>query len=95
MPKYTVEFAATPLVRSKEDGEEIEFTATILRDGVGIDSIEQRYGVAMTDEEMQLDLRRQVDRLILEDYATIKRTETKDRADATVAIFDMFEVDLP
>ena len=95
MPTYTVEFKATPILRSKEDGEEIEFIASILRDKKEIASIEQRYGVGMSDEEMHSDLGRQVEQLILEDYKRLERSKTKDRADSAVAIFDRFEVDLP
>ena len=95
MPKYTVEFTATPILRSKEDGEEIEFVASVLRDGEKVASIEQRYGVALSDESMRSNLSRQVEQLILEDYQKLERLKTKDRADATVAMLDRFEVDLP
>ena len=95
MPKYTVKFTATPIMRSKEDGEEIEFTASILRDGEKVSSIEQRYGISMTDEEMNSGLGQQVEQLILDDYKRLERSKTKDRANAAVAIFDRFEVDLP
>jgi len=95
MPKYTVEFTATPITRFKEDGEEIEFMANILRDGEKVSSIEQRYGVAMSDEAMHLDLSRQVERLILEDYKRLERSKTKDRANATAAMLNRFGVDLP
>ena len=95
MPKYTVKFTATPILRSEEDGEEIEFTASILRDKKEFASIEQRYGVSMPDEAMYSDLERQVEQLILDDYKRLKRSKTKDRADATVAVFDKFKVDLP
>jgi len=95
MPKYTVAFTANPILRFEEDGEEIEFKASILRDGKEVASIEQRYGIAMPDEEMHSDLSRQVEKLILDDYRKIKRSKAKDRADAAVAVFDRFEVDLP
>ncbi len=95
MPKYTVEFSAEPILRVEEDGEEIEFKARILRDGKEVASLEQRYGVSISDADMHLDLGRQVEKIILEDYRQIKRTKTKDRAEAAVAAFDRFEVDLP
>lgn len=95
MPKYTVEFSAEPILRVKEDGEEIEFKCKIIRDGKEAAAFEQRYGVAMSDADMHSDLGRQVEKLILEDYRQIKRAKTKDRAEAAVAIFDRFEVDLP
>ena len=95
MPKYTVEFSAEPILRVEEDGEEIEFKGKVMRDGEEIADIEQRYGVALSDEAMASALRGMVDVIIRADYEKIERDKTKDRAKAIKATLDMIEVDLP
>jgi hypothetical protein len=95
MPKYTVDVEASPLLRDREEGELIEFKVAILRDGEEIDRIDQRYGVAVSDTEIHSDLTQKIDAIILEDYRQIQRTDTQHRAEATMAAFNTFEVNLP
>ena len=93
MPKYTVKSKVTPIVL--EDEEMLDFQIEVLRDGKEIKTIDQRYGVALSDKDMREDITRQIKEIIEADYEEIERAVLKDRAVSIGAIIDTWEIDLP
>ena len=96
MTKYTITIAASPLLRDAEEGELISFDIQVLRDDKEIvDTIDQKFGVGLTDAEMYLSLGSRIEDIILDDYKKLIRQKTKDRAKAIESMFADFEKVLP
>jgi len=83
---YTItNVVVAPLLRDDEEGQLIQITFDIARNGTVVGSISQRYGVSHTNAEIRSDLIQQVRDVAGEDYDQQQQADLLARCAAIAA----------
>ena len=93
---YTISSpVVTPLTRDAGEGQLIQIQFDVLRDGVKIGSVDQRYKASLTNAEMKTDLTQQLRTLVGDDYDQVQKTTLLARCAAIAANLADFSKVLP
>ena len=96
MTTYTISApVVAPLLRDADEGQLIQISFDVLKDGAAIGSVDQRYGISVTNAEIRDDLTRQIRDLVAIHYDGVKRTALAARCAAIAANLADFSKVLP
>jgi len=83
---YTItNVVVAPLLRDDEEGQLIQITFDIARNGTVVGSISQRYGVSVTNAEIRADLIQKIRQVVGADYDLQQQADLLARCAAIAA----------
>ena len=96
MPIYTLKTKATAYTEQSNGAIEeiLDFDIELLRDGVVVGIIKQRFGSETTDQVIREKLESLLKNMAREDHLTLTHTTLKDRCKALESNMDTWELGL-